>query len=125
MFPRTVDTETGATGVVCFGPILVGRLHEWRISQSGNGAILFADRATIKRFWLSFRPIRLIAYVLPDKAPYRLGRPKPPPPRPLRIAGNVYRLTATALTLNEASITAISAEDYARWMTPDATPLRP
>ena len=103
MIPGAAAIATGTEGAARLpnGPRL-GTLTSWRLVISpATGRRTLVAEGRFLRFWCEARPAYAEATVTPAPAPYRIGRKRPPTPRPLTFRGVVAELNPRALVIAE------------------------
>lgn len=100
---------TGTVGTLTIGGLRAGRLTQWRVVLSPKSTptnmqyVLFADGA-IGRFYGQAIGQQARASLVPSLAPARIGRKKPPTPRPFTLAGRIVEISARRIVIAEAAI---------------------
>ena len=97
--PKAIARGVSGTVRMASG-LLVGRLTSWELVISpSTGAPTLKGEGVFRRYFVGQDVGPLVADLTPSPFPAYVGRPKPPPPTPIRLRGTPVRLTAGTLTL--------------------------
>jgi len=113
----------GSAGTIHIAGLRAGSLTSWRMVFSPTAKRLGADglpllgddgkpmpaytlfgEGTLLRYFRGAIGEPVIAELVPTTTPTRIGRPKPKPMRPFRLAGVVFELTARRIVIASGEI---------------------
>ena len=113
----------GNTGIVRIAGLRAGALTSWRIVLSpttvrrdATGTPILTDdgqpipaytlfgEGALLRYFVQAVGASVVAELISGAAPLRIGRPRPRPPVPFRLAGMVYELTARRIVIASGEI---------------------
>ena len=105
MIPGPQATSRGEAGTVTIAGLTIGALTSWYvvISPTTNKPTLFGE-GVFKRFYQQGVGAQVRAEVVPSAVPHRIGRPRPPTPKPFTLTGKLFELTAGKVTISEGEI---------------------
>lgn len=105
--PKLVST--GKAGTLTIGGLRAGRLTAWRVTVSSKSTaeqvqyVLFADGA-IGRFFGQTVGGQATANLVPTAAPARIGRKKPPVPKPFVLGGRIVEISPRRVVIAEGEV---------------------
>jgi hypothetical protein len=99
----------GVAGTLTIGGVRAGQLGAWRVVVSPKSTpehiqyVLFAD-GRIGRFYGQAIGAEARAQLIPSAQPTRIGRKKPPTPKPFTLAGRIVEISAKRVVIADGAV---------------------